>query len=558
MTEAGALIPLTAYARTSTDDQQNSGESLRWQLSRANALIVGRAEIVSVVHDTDVSRSVPWSRRPEAARLISPLADPNRGWTGIVVGEPQRAFGSAGQVQNILPQLAHWGVQLWVPEVGGPVDPDSEAHDLLMSMFGGLSRAERNRLRVRVRTSMKAMAPEGRYLGGRPPYGYKLERTGLPHPNPEKARQGVQLTNLAVDPETSKVVEQIFAWRVEGVGFRTIATRLTRQGFPCPSAADRERNPHRHGRAWSIGAVRTIVMNPKYKGQGSYGRYRKVERLFDVNDPAAGNVTRMAPAPASEVIETDGIVAPIVSETVWRQAQTDRAPATPGPRPDRPQPSPYALRGLIVCGRCGRRMQGHTVKRRSGAKRVGYQCVYRTEYPGDDSHPKTLFLAEDRILPAVDGWLADLTSPDRLDSTVMAILAADAHETTDSPDLRRARLQASEARKKLSQYLDALEAGMDPALVTERTRVAQGELASSNALINACDSSGAGELSEQQLRELLEGVGGLTALLANSNSAERQQVYRAAGVHLRYQRSEEGERITASLRVGLFRVGGGT
>jgi len=55
---------------------------------------------------------------------------------------------------------------------------------------------------------------------------------------------------------------------------------------------------------------------------------------------------------------------------------------------------------------------------------------------------------------------------------------------------------------------------------------------------------------------LLEGVGGLTALLANSNSAERQQVYRAAGVHLRYQRSEEGERITASLRVGLFRVGG--
>ena len=93
MTEARALIPLTAYARTSTDDQQNPGESLRWQLSRANALIVGRAEIVSVVHDTDVSRSVPWSRRPEAARLISQLADPNRGWTGIVVGEPQRAFG---------------------------------------------------------------------------------------------------------------------------------------------------------------------------------------------------------------------------------------------------------------------------------------------------------------------------------------------------------------------------------------------------------------------------------------------------------------------------------
>jgi site-specific DNA recombinase len=558
MTDERALVRLTAYARTSTDDQQNPGESLRWQLSRASALIVGRAEIVSVAHDTDVSRSVPWSRRPQAARLIAQLPDANRGWTGIVVGEPQRAFGSAGQVQNILPQLAHWGVQLWVPEVGGPVDPDSEAHDLLMSMFGGLSRAERNRLRVRVRTAMKAMAPEGRYLGGRPPYGYRLERTGSPHPNPEKARQGVQLTNLSVDPETSKVVEQIFAWRVEGIGFRTIAIRLTEQGLPCPSAADPERNPHRHGRAWSVGAVRTIVMNPKYKGQGSYGRYRKVERLYDVNDPAAGNVTRMSPAPASEVIETDGIVPSIVTEAVWRQAQTDRAPAISGPRPDRSQPSPYALRGLIVCGRCGKRMQGHTVRRKSGARRVGYQCVYRTEYPGDDAHPRSLFLAEDRVLPAVDAWLADLTSADRLENTVRAILAADSHESADPPELRRARLQASDARKKLGQYLDALEAGMDAALIAERSQVTQRELASATAVMDAFRSSDSGDLSGPLVCELLESVGGLTALLASSDTAERQRVYRAAGVHLRYHRSEEGEKITASLRVGLFRVGGGT
>jgi hypothetical protein len=234
-------------------------------------------------------------------------------------------------------------------------------------------------------------------------------------------------------------------------------------------------------------------MNPKYRGQGSYGRYRKVERLYDVNDPAAGNVTRMSPAPASEVIETDGIVPAIVSETLWRQAQTDRAPAAPGPRPDRSQPSPYSLRGLIVCARCGKRMQGHTVRRKSGARRVGYQCVYRTEYPGDDTHPRSLFLAEDRILPAVDAWLADLTSPDRLESTVTAILAADNHESSDPPELRRARLQASDARKKLGQYLVALEAGMDPALIAERTRLTQGESAQIQIVVPGvtCESGAA-------------------------------------------------------------------
>jgi hypothetical protein len=141
---------------------------------------------------------------------------------------------------------------------------------------------------------------------------------------------------------------------------------------------------------------------------------------------------------------------------------------------------------------------------------------------------------------------------------VRAILAADNHESTDPPELRRARLQASEARKKLSQYLDALEAGMDPALIAERTRLAQGELASATAVIEAFHASDSGELSGPLVHELLEGVGGLTAVLATSRTAQRQHVYRAAGVHLRYHRSEEGEKVTAALRVGLFRVGGPT
>src|SRR5579859_5854419 len=63
-------------------------------------------------------------------------------------------------------------------EVGGRVDPDSEAHDLLMSLFGGLAKAERNRLRHRVRAAIAAHASSGRCLGGRPPYGYALIDAG--------------------------------------------------------------------------------------------------------------------------------------------------------------------------------------------------------------------------------------------------------------------------------------------------------------------------------------------------------------------------------------------
>ena len=179
----------------------------------------------------------------------------------------------------------------------------------------------------------------------------------------------------------------------------------------------------------------------------------------------------------------------IVTESVWRQAQTDRAPATPGPRPDRPQHTRYALRGLLICARCGRRMQGHTVKRRGSSERVGYQCTYRNDYPGDDSHPKTLFVAEQRVLPAVDEWLADLSSPERLDATVAAILDADNHQSSEPAELRLARRQAHEARKKLDQYLAALDAGLDPVLVTERTRAAQVELAAATDVIDTYKGS---------------------------------------------------------------------
>ena len=104
------------------------------------------------------------------------------------MGEPQRAF-YGNQFGNTFPVFAHYGVPLWVPEVGGPIDPDNEAHDLIMSVFGGVSKGERNRIKIRVRTAMAAQAQlEGRFLGGRPPYGYKLIDAG-PAPQPGQGRR---------------------------------------------------------------------------------------------------------------------------------------------------------------------------------------------------------------------------------------------------------------------------------------------------------------------------------------------------------------------------------
>ncbi len=50
---------------------------------------------------------------------------------------------------------------------------------------------------------------EGRFLGGRPPYGYRLGDAGA-HPNPGKAAVGQRLHRLEVDPVSGPVVKRIF------------------------------------------------------------------------------------------------------------------------------------------------------------------------------------------------------------------------------------------------------------------------------------------------------------------------------------------------------------
>lgn len=162
---------------------------------------------------------------------------------------------------------------------------------------GGMSKGERNRIKIRVRSAMAAQAKvEGRYLGGRPPYGYRLTNLG-PHPNPAKAADGRQLHGLAIDETAAPVVVRIFAEFLRGSGLFAIAEGLTRDGTPCPSAHDPARNSHRDGLAWSKGAIRAILTNPRYTGRQVWNRQRKDEVLLDVEDVISGTPPGCAGTP---------------------------------------------------------------------------------------------------------------------------------------------------------------------------------------------------------------------------------------------------------------------
>ena len=81
------------YGRVSTEDQQDPTSSRNWQLARSRQVIEATdGTIVEEFFDIGQSRSLPWKRRPESSRLLDAFRDEDRGFDGVVIGEPQRAF----------------------------------------------------------------------------------------------------------------------------------------------------------------------------------------------------------------------------------------------------------------------------------------------------------------------------------------------------------------------------------------------------------------------------------------------------------------------------------
>ena len=361
------------------------------QLAQAQSLVVGFGRITAEYFDAGQSWVLPWARRPQAAALLAAMADQGRGFDAVVVGEYERAFHGS-QYALMTPLFEHYGVQLWTPEAGGRVNFAAEGDEQLMLSLGVQSKREITRTRIRVRTAMAAQAREqGRYLGGRPPFGYRLADAG-PHPNREHASWGRRAHRLEPDPQTAPVVQWIFAQRLAGHSLARITRALNEAGIPCPSAADPGRNAHRAGDKWMLTTVRAILANPRYTGRQVWNRQPTAMDLLDPANTGLGHrqVQRRG-LPDGWVISARPAHPALVSEQDFIAVQGIRAArqdADPGRR--------YRLAGLLSCGICGRRAESCWSN-----GRPAYRCRHghSSASTPDPARPRNLYIREDRILP---------------------------------------------------------------------------------------------------------------------------------------------------------------
>jgi site-specific DNA recombinase len=398
-------------------------------------------------------------------------------------------------------------------------------------------------------------ATEGRFLGGRPPYGYQLVDAGA-HPNPGKANMGARLHKLAPDPTTAPIVAGIFEEYASGKGLYAIAERLTRDGVPSPSAYDRARNPHRTSHAWSKSAVRAILTNPRYTGMSVWGRQRRDEVLVDVDDVAAGHRSLMRWNDEDRWIRSPRAAhEPLITTELFESAQARRAAnARRGAeRKGRRTRRPYLLRGLLRCGVCHRRMQGTW-----NHGRPHYRCRYPAEYALTEEidHPKAVYLREEEIEPPLDHWIARVFEPEHLEETCEQLAAAQAPSVEDEARLGAVREALVECDARLGRYREALEAGADPTVVAAWIKDVQEER---RRLEHQLRGGGPTAVwSPGDIRGLVESLRDLVRVLRAARHEKKSDLYESLGLNLTYEPTERRVRVEADLSsVRMVRVGGG-
>jgi [acyl-carrier-protein] S-malonyltransferase len=208
---------------------------------------------------------------------------------------------------------------------------------------------------------------------GRPPYGYRVEAAV-----DGGGRSGPVMSTLVADDLTAPVVRRIFRRYADGVGLQGIAEELTADWVLSPSAHDRSRNPQHGGVAWSKGAVRAILVNPRYAGRPPRGAGAQ---------PGSGILPAYPPLVDGELFDQ--------VQQAFETRRSDRA----GPGDARR----YVLRGRLRCALCGRLMQGTW---------NNADTYYRCRFPGayaaanEIRHPRNVYLRERRLVGPLDAVLA--------------------------------------------------------------------------------------------------------------------------------------------------------
>lgn len=194
------------YCRVSTTAQANDGESLDVQRRKLEgwAMMEGCALSQTFI-ERGVSGSKPLAKRKEGKALLRVLKPGDT----VVSAKLDRAFRNAFDALGILKDFKARGISLVLLDLGGDVTSDNVS-GLIFKVLAAVADFERDRIAERVSEMKAAQRKRGRFLGGKPPFGYRVDEEG----------------SLKREPQEYHTLEMVFHLRSEGHGLQKIHERI--------------------------------------------------------------------------------------------------------------------------------------------------------------------------------------------------------------------------------------------------------------------------------------------------------------------------------------------
>ncbi len=217
----------------------------------------------------------------------------------------------------------------------------------------------------KVKSHQKVKRENGEFIGAFAVYGYKKDKDNK--------------NLLVIDEYAAKIVQHIFAWKLEGYSFRAIAEQLNSQGILSPMEYKKSKGENfqtgfytKNITKWSAMAVKRILSNEVYTGNLVQGKSEKINY----------KIKKSFVKPACEWIRVENTHEAIICMedfvNVKKLLSTDS-------RAIQGQKNTHIFSGLLFCGDCMETMT-RRVNQYHGKNTIYFICQRNNKGQGCSRH----------------------------------------------------------------------------------------------------------------------------------------------------------------------------
>ena len=316
----------------------------------------------------------------------------------LVVYKDDRIGMRMWEIGAYVMSLKSFGVDIYTVK-DDCISPESDdiMGQMMLALRYGNAQKSSSDTGMRVKDTAQKLVQKGKFMGGKAPYGYKLELSG------EVSKHGRALHHLVVVPEQAEVVKYIYELSLHKEFGATKISKILNEHEIYKDRAPRD--------IWKSGTIVSILTNPVYAGYTAYKRRERVDGRYHRLD---SKDWIFAEKPDTEIA--------IIDENMWNQVQDTRKQ-----RADkyikslenqnvtviRRNSGMLALIDVLYCGYCGRKMTNGskynywTIKD-TGERRTSKIAIYKCPNAWNGiPHEKTKQYRADQIEPVVFEALAE-------------------------------------------------------------------------------------------------------------------------------------------------------